>query len=369
MRDLVVLVVIVVLVYLLQCICWAPARAQVFLLEAEGPGRGKRGFLWSALKLTGYWANPLPPLQPLVISEWPEFELSAEGLCVGAAAEPVAWEQVTLTRSSGKLLANGSKIFQGGADQLKVYEELLLRVKRAKMKDRQKLIAAWLKKASDAEAARLRLEAFNRRTRWLELAANLQFFLLFAMTPLAFYRFGSRALWPVLGVVLTISVLIAWKSGGVHKKFFPADSEARFKTVFGALLSPIHAIRVLDSLAHHLLDGFHPVAVAGAICSKQEFEAFAGEQLRAMTFSHSRKSWYAGQLQAALEGTLEKNGIPPQRVLAAPEREGECVQYCPRCRAQYTKTREECADCGFTPLKDFGEKVTQPKPTVAAIRT
>ncbi|HET9836984.1 MAG TPA: hypothetical protein VFR84_02035 [Candidatus Angelobacter sp.] len=384
MRDLVVLVVVVVLVYLLQCICWAPARAQVFVLEAEGPGRShpiarntgvrwgprrKRGFLWSALKLSGYWANPLPPLQPLVVSEWPEFELSAEALRVQAEAEPAPWEQVTLTRLSGKLLVNGSKIFQGGADPLRSYEELLLSVKRAKVKDRPKLIAAWLKKVTDAEAARLRLEAFTGQTGWLELAANLQFFLLFAMTPLAFYRFGSKALWPVLGVVLATSVVIAWKSGSVHKKFFPADGEARFKTVFGALLSPIHAIRALDSLAHHLLDGFHPVAVAGAICSKEEFEAFAGEQLRAMAFSHAGKNWYSGQLQAALESTLQKKGLSPQQVLAAPERDGGCVQYCPRCRAQYTKAREDCADCGFAPLKDFGETAAQAKQTVAISRT
>src|SRR5579859_650477 len=354
MKDLVVLVVVVVLVYVLQCICWAPARAQVFLLEAEGPGRRKRGFLWSALKLTGYWANPLPPLQPLVVTDWPEFELIPEALRARAEAQPVVWEQVTLARSSGKLLLNGSKIFHGGADQLKVYEELLLRMKRAKVKDRPKLIAAWLNKATDVKAAKLRLEAFKRKTRWLELAANLQFFLLFAMTPLAFFRFGSKALWPVLGAVLTTSILIAWKSGSVHKKFFPADSEARFKAVFGALLSPIHAIRALDSLAHHLLGGFHPVAVAGAMCSRQEFEAFAGEQLRAMAFSQSGANGYTAQLRAALERMLQKEGIPPQRFLEAPERQAGCVQYCPRCRAQYTKKREGCADCGFAPLHDFG---------------
>ena len=369
MRDLVVLVVVVVLVYLLQCICWAPSRAQVFVLEAEKPGQRRRGFLWSALKLSGYWANPLPPLQPLVVAEWPEFELSPDAVRVGAGAEPVSWEQMTLSRSGGKLFCNGAKIFQGGADQLKAYEDLLFRVKRAKAKDRQKVIAAWLAKASDVEAAKLRVEAFRTKTGWLELAANLQFFLLFAMTPLAFFRFGSRALWPVLGTVLTTSSFIAWKTWTVHKKLFPADGEARFKSVFSALLSPIHAIRAQDALAHHLLEGFHPVAVAGAICSEKQFEAFAGEQLRAMRFSQSDSTWYAGQLLAALESMLQKKGVPPQRLLAAPEREGECVRYCPRCRAQYTKVREDCADCGFAPLKDFAEPDAQPKQTVAISRT
>jgi hypothetical protein len=353
MRDLVVLLVVVALVYLLQCICWAPAQAQVFTLEAGGPGRRKRGFLWSALKLTGYWANPLPPLQPLVVVNWPDFQLTVEGLRAGAEAETIAWDKVTLTRTGGKLLCNGARICQGGAEQNKACEELLLGLKRAKVKDRQKMIATWLRKTTDLEAIKERLGLLNGKAKWLEFAVNLQFFLLFLITPLAFFRFGSRALWPMLGAVVATSVFIVWKLWRAHKTLFPADGDARFKAVFSALLSPIHAIRALDALTHDLLGGFHPVAVAGVICSAQEFEAFAGEQLRAMKFSQSGASWYQEQLRTALEAMVEKKGIAAHRLLAAPEREGECVQYCPRCRAQYTKAREECADCGFGPLANF----------------
>ena len=355
MRDLAVLLVVVALVYLLQCICWAPAKAQVFSLNAGEHGRRKRGFLWSALKLTGYWSNPLPPLQPLAVVSWPEFQLTPEALRAGAEAEPVPWQQVTLARASGKLVCNGARIFQGGADQMKACEEMLLRLKQAKLRDRQKLIAAWLRKATDIEAAKERLEVFYRKSRWLDLAANLQFFLLFLITPVAFFRFGSRALWPMLAAVVTTSLFIVWRLCGAHKAFFPADGEARFKAIFSALLSPIHAIRAVDALAHDLLGGFHPVAAAGAICPAKEFEAFAGEQLRAIKFSQSGGNWYSEQLQAALESALQKKGISAQRLLEAPEREGGCVQYCPRCRAQYTKTREECADCGFGPLIEFGK--------------
>lgn len=352
MRDLVLLLVIVVLVYLFQCICWAPAQAQVFSLDMDRPGRRKRGFTWSALKLTGYWANPLPPLQPLVVVNWPDVQLSAEALRI-AEAEPIAWEQVTVARSGGKLMCNGTALVAGAADRLKEWQELIGRLQRAKVRDRQKQIAAWLRKATDVEAARGRLDLFDGAARWLEPAANLQFFLLFIITPLGFFRFGSRALWPLLGAVLTTSIFIVWRLWRSHKKLFPNDGEMRFKVVFSALLSPIHAIRALDSLAHELLAGFHPVAVAGAICAKKEFEAIAGEQLRALSFSQSGESWYGEQLRAALLAMLSKKDIRAERLLEAPEREGDCVQYCPRCRAQYTKTRDECADCGFGPLKTF----------------
>jgi len=360
MRELASLLVVVLLVYLFQCLCWAPTRAHVFSLEPGGEsGRKRRGFLWSALKLTGYWANPLPPLQPLLVVDWPQFQPEAEILrIVPADAEPVAiaWEELKVSRSGSKLLCNGTVVLQGGAEQLKRSHEFLDKLKRAKAKERKKLIEAWLRKATDAVAIEERLTQFCRKSRWLDIAVNLQFFLLFMIVPMAFFRFGSRALWPMVGAVLATSIFIAWRSVKLHKYFFLGDGEGRFKSVFSTVLSPIYAIRAGDALARDLLAGFHPVAVAGVMCSKKDLEAFAGEQLRISKFSSRGASWYGEQLQVALTRTLEKKGVDVKRLLAAPERERGCVLYCPRCRAQYTKAREACADCGYGELMAFEEQ-------------
>ena len=106
-----------------------------------------------------------------------------------------------------------------------------------------------------------------------------------------------------------------------------------------------------------------PVAVAGVVCSPRQFEAFAGEQLRANKFGHTGASWYRDELQHALSRMLEKNGVDPQRLLAAPEREDNCVAYCPLCRAQYTVVREGCADCGYQELLKFAQE-PESKPAV-----
>jgi hypothetical protein len=193
------------------------------------------------------------------------------------------------------------------------------------------------------------------------MAVNLQFFLLFLIVPMAFFRFGSRALWPLVGAVIVTSIFIAWRSLKLHKYFFAGDGEARFKSVFSTVLSPIYAIRAEDAVARDLLAGFHPVAVAGVMCSQKDFEAFAGEQLRTNKFSAQGTSWYGEQLQVALARTLAKKGVDARLLLAAPEREAGCVLYCPRCRAQYTKAREECADCGHGGLLPFGEQATAEK--------
>ena len=365
MRELASLLVVVLLVYLFQCLCWAPTGAHVFSLEPGGEsGRKKRGFMWSALKLTGYWANPLPPLQPLLVVDWPQLQPEAETVRITPAdAEPVAvaWEELKITRAGNKLRCNGTVVLQGGADQLKQSQEFLEKLKRARAKERKKLIEEWLRKSTDAAAIEERLTMFCRKSRWLDIAVNLQFLLLFLIVPMSFFRFGSRALWPMAGAVAATSVFIAWRSARLHKLFFPGENEGRFKTVLSTVLSPIYAIRAEDAVARDLLAGFHPVAVAGVMCSKPDLEAFAGEQLRMNKFSSRGTGWYSEQLQSALARMLEKKGVDVKRLLGAPEKEEGCVLYCPRCRAQYTKAREGCADCGYGELLGFEAQASSRK--------
>jgi hypothetical protein len=354
MRELATLLLIVLLVYLFQCLCWAPPGAQVFSLEPAS--RRKRGFLWVALNLRVHLANPLPPLQPLVVVEWPGFQLEPEAVRLNPAdGEPISvpWDQLAITRSGRKLLCNGQVVLHGGAEQIKSAQELLAKLKRAQARERKKQIEAWLRKATDTQAAAERLKLFFRKARWLDLASNLQFFLLFMIVPMAFYRFGSRALWPLVEVVVSTSILVAWQSWRLHKVFLAGDGDARFKSVFSTVLSPIYAVRAADALARDLVAGFHPVAVAGILCSQKDFAAFAGEQLRANKFGQTGASWYRDQLQLALIRMIQKNGIDSRRLLAPPEQDANCVVYCPRCLAQYTASRAACADCAFEGLLEF----------------
>ena len=364
MRQLALPLLIVLLVYLLQCVCWTHPGTQVFSLEPSG--RRKRGFLWVALKLRVYLANPLPPLQGLAVVDWPSFQPEPEGLRVSQAdAEPfsLGWDELTVSRSGHKLLCNGVVVLRGGADQLKPVQELLAKLKRAKVNERKKQIESWLRKATDTQAAAELLKAFFHKARWLDMAANLEFFQLFMILPMAYYRFGTRSLWFMAAAILLTSIFIAWQSWRLHKIFFPGDGDARFKSVFSTVLSPIYAVRAADALARDLLAGFHPVTVAGVLCSPKEFQAFAGEQLRANKFGQAGVSWYGNRLEQALLRMLEKNGVDAQRLLAAPEREDNCVAYCPLCRAQYTVLREGCADCGYQELLEFA-KETGAKPAV-----
>ena len=360
MRELASLLLVVVLVYVFQCLCWVPQSAHAFSLDLSGKnGRRKRGFLWSAFHLTGYCANPIPPLQPLVVVHAPEFQPSPEAITLRQGdMEPltIAWEQLTLKRSGSKLLCNNVELFRGEASQAKDLSDFLLRVKAAAPKKRGALIETWLRKRTDAAAAKERVELYCKKSIWLDLAVNTQFMLLFIITPISFARFGSKALWPLAGIVLSTSVVIAWQFWRLHKQFFPGDGDARFKSIFSTVLSPIYAIRAGDALARDLLAGFHPLVAAGVLCSARDFEALAGEHLREIHFSLSGTNWYAEQLQRALNRMVSKQGLDTRQLLATPERQENCVVYCPRCRAQYTKQRESCADCAYGELLPFANQ-------------
>lgn len=369
MRELASLLLIVLLVYVFQCLCWAPQRAHAFSLDLSGKdGRRKRGFVWNAFHLTGYWANPIPPLQPLVIVHAPEFQPTPDAITLGQGdVEPltIAWEQLTLKRSGGKLLCNGVEVFHGGADQAKELSDFLLRVKAATLKKRGALIETWLRKRTGAAAAKERVELYCRKSTWLDLAANTQFMLLFIIAPISFARFGGKALWPLAGIVLSTSVFVAWQFWRLHKQFFPSDGDARFKSIFSTVFSPIYAIRAGDALARDLLAGFHPLVAAGVLCSTRDFEILAGEQLREIHFSLSGTSWYTERLQLALNSMVSKQGLDTRQLLAAPEQQENCVVYCPCCRAQYTKQRESCADCAYGELLPFANQELSAKAPVA----
>jgi hypothetical protein len=360
MKDLAALFFVVVVIYLSQCLCWAPVRAVVFSLEAEGKkGRRKTGFSWSALNLVAYWCNPLPFLEPVMAVYWPGFQPGPEGLLLQTdqGSSLTTWEELRLSRSGTKLLCNDVVVFQGSPDQLKACQDFLQAVKTARLKDRKKLIEKWLEKSVDASAAAARLKLFREKSSWLEVAANMEFFLLFVLVPTAFVRFGSRALLPSVAALLTLAIFIAWRGWKLHQAFYPLDNESRWKALFSTILSPISAARAMDGPARDILAAFHPITVAGIVCTREELESFAGQDLRSSRHSPQGESWYVQQLHLLLAGMLKPLGVDSGRLLGAPDREDGCLLYCPRCRAQFNRVRESCSDCGYEHLEEFQSAV------------
>jgi hypothetical protein len=357
---------IVVVVYLLQCICWAVPGAIVFALDLRGRGQRRQEFLWSALNVSALLANPLPPLSPLLVVQWPGFELTPDSIRFSSKQdEPISipWEKLKIAYSEFRLRCNDTMVFKGSESEVRRYAELLQQLQRAGRGQRSQIIQEWLRKAMNTRAASHRVLLFARDSRWLRIVSNLQFFFLFLVMPLGFEKFGAAILWRVILVLIVISIAVGLEFWTLHKTLFPDANNERFKSGITVFLSPVAAIRASDPAAHNLLGGFHPIAVAGAVLSGEEFRRFAGRQLRLCRYGEYQDKRYQQMLQQAMEQALKQKGLNPAELLRPPEPDSGCVIYCPRCLAQYTKEREQCTDCGYEKLSAFAG-VAQPPSAV-----
>lgn len=360
------LFLILLVVYFLQCVCWATPGSIVFALGLRGRGKRRQEFVWNALNVSGLLANPLPPLAPLLVVQWPAFELTLDSIRFAAKeGEPVSlpWEEVKISYSESKLHCNGSLVFKGSELEVAHYAALLEKLQRAPRGQRGQIIQDWLRKSMSIQSAARRALVFTRRSRGLRAISNLQFLFLFVAAPLGFEKFGMAIFWGVIIMLLAISAAIGIEFWFIHKTLFPAATGERLKSGITIFLSPIAAIRASDALAHHLLAGFHPLAAAGAILPEKEFHRFAAEQLRLNRYGEYFDKRFQQMLQQQMEQAIRKRGVKPEELLRPPEPDPGCVVFCPRCLAQYTKPREECVDCGYERLEEFA-RVAQPPSAV-----
>jgi hypothetical protein len=360
MSELGSLFLVVLLVYLLQCLHWVPPGSAVFVLRCRGLGKEKRhGFRWNALGTTGFLAGALPPLAPLAVAAWPGFELAAEGIWIEEADRsfiPLSWSNLTVISADSKVFCNERLVFQGSEVQALAYGRLLQRLQCCPDAARGPAILGWLRRAMAASrAARLAL-AFARGARWLRVLANLQLALLFLALPLSFVEFGPGVLWRVAVFMFAISAAITLEFWMLHKKLFREAGPARFKAALTMMLSPIAAIRACDTLARDLFARHHPLAVAAALLPEDEFRRFAGERLRFHRFGNHPSKWFQENSGRLMEQTIRQRGIKPAQLMRPAHRDSGSVVYCPRCLAQYVKERSTCSDCGFEQIVRFESK-------------
>ena len=362
-QELLSLFLIVLLVYLLQCVCWASPGSSIFSLGIRGRGtRRHPGFVWNAFDIAGLLANLLPPLAPLLVVQWPAFELSPDSIQfpakntkedVEARWISIPWEKLEVSHSESKLLCNGAMAFKGSKFQALQYADLLEQLRRARRGQRGQIIQDWLHNSMSSRMASRRVMVFTRRSLWVKILTNLQFFFLFFGAPLAFRFFGTGILWRVILVLVIISVAIVLEFWTLVKSTYPNSRVSWMTSLVTVILSPVAAIRAEDTAARDLLSGFHPLAAAGAVLPEEEFRRFAAEQLRLCRFGDYRDEQYRQALQKAMEQGIKQKRLNPLDLLRPPPPEAGCVVYCPRCLAQYTKARTECSDCGYEGVTGF----------------
>ena len=132
------------------------------------------------------------------------------------------------------------------------------------------------------------------------------------------------------------------------------------------LLAPPSAIRAPDLLARHLLENFHPLAVARVLCSPDRFKSFARQILLDLRYPLlpvcptnepepvATEQWFRTARRKATEKFLQQAGLKPDELTVLPgPTEPANQSCCPRCGAQFVTPTGTCADCGGRPLEPF----------------
>jgi len=204
------------------------------------------------------------------------------------------------------------------------------------------------------------LAEFKSGTGRLGFVTNALFGYLFVLSPLAIWLVGLGRSWPgLLAGLLALTATIAVLFHRSHKRLYPAAEDERFTHSVIFLLSPATAIRARDALSRPLLEAYHPLTVAKALCPEERFKNMARSCWRELNFpalpvcpegepiAQETERYSRGVLQKTVEEFLRESGIDPASLLPPPTPADEtCQSFCPRCLAQFTTRDGLCGDCG-----------------------
>jgi hypothetical protein len=380
MSDEQTLLAVIAAIYLADCIYWIPRQGVSFtrwlgkFWEPIAPSttlgneRGAIGF-----------ANPLPPLGLATRAVGWTISISAQGVFsyISAAfnsggsrpqkAVFIAWSQIQkVEREDKRILINGA-LFATAVSEYSArwMAQEIARLQKVSNNKRSAEIEATIAASCAPDGVKTRVETFEKQTKVLRYLANWLFLFLFAACPYLVMKIGIvRALWPIVFGIYAQTIVIALLFSYLHRKIYPTDSGQIFKPFLTMILAAPSAIRAQDILGRPLLERFHPLAVARALCASDQFDQLASIVFRDLHFPRipiipPGSSESAAATEKAFRDTLLKSlrrldSLDESKILQPPQKsESVHASYCPRCLQQFTAAATNCPDCGGRPLVKF----------------
>ncbi|PYM16628.1 MAG: hypothetical protein DME18_00985 [Verrucomicrobia bacterium] len=382
MGELESLLLVLALIYLSECMVWVRRGALAFrrwwgknyrILHPGGLLANPRGGLLPA--------NPLPPLgtvfvaQPFPLSLSPDAAFAYSSTCLNPAGRPsqtagcLRFEDIRDVAVEGRnVLVNGEIFLKSiSAFSARHLADGLRRLQKLPKPERAEAIKGLIRDSLNAGNIAGILRDCGSRAGPIRILSNaLFFYLFFVVVPFVWrFGFGQLGLW-LLGGMLPQTITIALLFRRAHQALYPGAGEERFKPFLTMLLAPPTAIRAPDILARHLLEQFHPLAIAQVLCPSDSFEHFARQVLLDLRYplfpvcptsdeaAVAVERGFRTAVREAVEKFIQCAGLRPED-LTAPRRPDEPANqsYCPRCGAQFVMREGRCADCGGRPLQSF----------------
>jgi hypothetical protein len=389
MSDLESLVLVVAAIYLFECAVWIGRSGVAFDRSWGKDWRFRHpGTILGNPHGALFLANPLPPLGSVFLSyPWP-ITLSPHGIvsltasAINPGGQPPQTLRYVTYEEARQITAQGKKVFINDslfvkASSAPVARNLAAWLRELRALPENKRSSAIKQKAMDSldtESVRKRWNDFQASGQRLRGLGNLLFWSLFAAAPLLLWRFGfKQAGLAVAGGLLVQTCTLGWHFWRTYGALFPGQTDERFVPFLTMLLAPPTAIRAHDLLGRHLLESFHPLAVAQVLCRPAEFERLATRALLDLHYPLQLEAWKAAPrvaaaldwfrqvLQQGSEKLLHRAGLEPSKLLQPPARTERANQtFCPRCRAQFIVAQGTCEECGGRSLQPLPDRIQLP---------
>lgn len=233
--------------------------------------------------------------------------------------------------------------------------EFIRKLTSLSREERARIIRRKLRQSLNTTAAVQRFRRFNRLLYWPDWEARQLLFTLLVLLPASIWIAGWRRAWIMALACILFSIRQIFVFVQVHRVFQKNSTSARRSRVLALALAPPATIRVRDFLSRELLERFHPLAVARAVCSEEDSRQFTSIEFRKLKFpaafekSDTRcpvESWIREEWLKAVQDWAGTEFVDFRLLLQAPERQHPASQsYCPRCLQEYTQSGGECPDC------------------------
>lgn len=370
------LLLILVLLYLSECLIWVKRESVVFVSAWGRRWRLARPSPWLGNARGGIlFLNPLPPAGRVFLTHLSPVSISPSGVC--AFNLQTLPSEARSQYQSGEFLALG-KIKEAGIDgayltinnqrfakcatakQARALAKLITTMAKTAGAKREGMARNWIAKQFAMTEAMLLLKQSQAWLKPIQSLSLILFLFLFVFTPALGAIYGLMSLIvPVAVVMFALAIEIAILFHRAHKKLYPAESSERLESLVKMILCPPVAIRAADILTKNLLADFSPIVLAGVLpgSGEQQFVRSVVLDLK-HPLSHELAdasavetiTWTANE---QLNVCLEQVKFKPEELRAPTQREEHSISYCPRCQCQFVVAAVECPDCPGVKLVAF----------------
>jgi hypothetical protein len=369
------LFLILILVYLSDCLIWVKRESVAFVSTWGGRWRLTVPPSWLGNASGGVlFLNPAPPAGRIFLSHLLPISISPSGICAynlqtlpSEARSPsqtgqyLPFSQIKTAATDGVyLLVNNEKFAKCATPrQAKTLADLIRELIKTSTTKRERVVRTAVQKQFAADAAAARLTAGKTIIEPIQELSSMLFLFLFVVTPVLASGFGLMPLIiPVAAVMVILAVLTGIMFYRAHKELFPAEGSERFENLVKMILCPPVSIRAADVLTRNLLADYSPIVLASVLAGPGETQFVRAFVL---DLQHPLKHEVADEtaektMRWAVDEQLDicrDRFLQPGDLLAPSIREQDSISYCPRCRCQYVVSETDCPDCPGVRLVNF----------------